>query len=47
MDLAPVVAAQLFDLESSFALAGSFDDSQEFTLGTQSLQNSGLATLTF
>lgn len=47
MDLAPVVAAQLFDLESSFALAGSFDDSQEFTLGTPSLQNSGLATLTF
>ena len=47
MDLAPVVAAQLFDLESSFELAGSFEDTQEFTLGTPSRQKSGLASLTF
>ena len=47
MDLAPVMAAQLFDLESSFELAGSFEDTQEFTLGTPSRQKSGLASLTF
>lgn len=47
MDLAPVMAAQLFDLESSFDLAGSFEDTQEFTLGTPSRQKSGLASLTF
>jgi hypothetical protein len=41
------MAAQLFDLESSFDLAGSFEDTQEFTLGTPSRQKSGLASLTF
>ena len=43
----PVKETHMFDLESSFALAGGFEDSQEFTLGTQSRQKSGLATMTF
>ena len=43
----PVMATHMFDFESSFALAGGFEDAQEFTLGTPSLQKSGLDSMTF
>lgn len=47
MDELPIMATQIVDLESSFALAGGFEGAQEFTLGTPSLQKSGLASMTF
>jgi ribosomal protein S10 len=43
----PVIATHMFDFASSFALAGGFEDAQEFTLGTPSRQKSGLDSMTF
>ena len=47
MDFTPVMATQLFNLESSFPLTGLVEGAQEFTLGTPSRQKSELDLFTF